>query len=463
LPTQFKATGHDSIREKAALRFGDWALRLVNPQTVYVEYSDYMPERVVNIQMKKAQEIVDFWGDAASAIQAKISKEQEYAEEWLKEIDYVDYEHRIVYVIEKDADLEDEGVFINVHEKDEDSMGPWLKDTDEEPVPFLPWIAVAGGSDIDIAPEHQRKPLLYPVYQAELWGAQNISRTLMHSEVIAEFAGPKYALTGPGAEDVEIEHGQPGGRVDLNQFQKFEILRQEGMSSGITEAYDRIDDAIRRTTLAEILVTGQPMGGVEAFAAYDMQIKVAMSSLGAIKNLGERFYEELYTAMLLVTHYTGGEIVGYDDEKWKIDSEDIDPESIYLSVELNADVPVDRMQRIQAAASLIAQGVPYSVERMIEFFGDNDPQGAMKLYYKEQIVMAYLQGVLQKVSAEGSGELEQMRQIIEQMAGQLQQLAQSQNGRTPPLAGEGVAGVEGQGVNPAVGGARGDVPITEVI
>jgi hypothetical protein len=449
LPTQFKATGHDTIREKAALRFGDWALRLVNPQTVYVEYSDYMPERVVNIQMKKAQEIVDFWGDAASGIAAKIRKDQEYAGEWLLEIDYVDYDQRVVWVIEKDADIEDKGVTVL-------PSAPWLTDTAGNPVPFLPWIAVAGGSDIDIAPEHQRKPLLYPVYQAELWGAQNITNTLMHSEVIAEFAGPKYALTGPGVEDKDIDHGQPGGRIDLNQFQKFEILRQEGMSQGITEAYDRIDSAIRRTTIADILVTGQPMGGVEAFAAYNLQVQVAIASLGGVKNLGERFYEELYTTMLLMTHYTGEEIIGYEDEQWKIDSEDIDPESIYLSVELNVDVPVDRVQRITAAATL-AQNADYPMERIIEFLGDTDPQGAMKLYYKEQIRKAYLTGVLQKVQAEGSGELEQMAQMLEQAMQALEQVQQAPqgptgNGRTPPMPGGGLEGVEGQGMNPAAGG-----------
>jgi hypothetical protein len=154
-----------------------------------------------------------------------------------------------------------------------------------------------------------------------------------------------------------------------------------------------------------------------------------------------------------MTHYTGEEIIGYEDEQWTIDSEDIDPESIYLSVELNVDVPVDRVQRITAAATL-AQNADYPMERIIEFLGDTDPQGAMKLYYKEQIRKAYLQGVLQKVTAEGTGELGQMQQMLEQLMGQMEQMAQQQspNGRTPPIPGEGLEGVEGQGMNPAAGG-----------
>jgi hypothetical protein len=276
------------------------------------------------------------------------------------------------------------------------------------------------------------------------------------SEAIAEFAGAKYALTGPGVEDVEIDHGQPGGRVDLNQFQKFEILRQQGLDPAISESYDRIDDEIKTTTVAEILVSGQPMGGVEAFAAYNLQVQTAVAGLGGIKNLEERFDSELGTTMLLLSHYTGQDIVGYGNPEWTIDSEDIDPSRIYISVELKVDVPIDRVQRITAAATL-AQNADYPMERIIEFLGDTDPQGAMKLYYKEQIRKAYLTGVLQKVQAEGSGELEQMAQMLEQAMQALEQVQQAPqgptgNGRTPPMPGGGLEGVEGQGMNPAAGG-----------
>lgn len=449
VPTQFKLTGKDAVREKAALRFGDWAIRMVNPQNVYVEYSDFMPERVVSIQYKLPQEVVDFWGDKASAIEKKMDKDDDYAKKYLIELDYVDYDIRTVWVIEENADIESEEGDVILEPE------PWLR-VKGNPVPFLNWVAVAGGTDLDIEPEHQRKPLFYSVYHAELWAAANITKTLQMSEAIAEFAGPKYAFTGPGVEDREIDHGHPGGRIDLNAFQKFEILRQEGLDPAITESYDRVNDEIQRTTTAEILVTGQPMGGVEAFAAYNLQVQVALAGLGGIKNLAERYEEELSTTMLLIAHYTGESIVGYDDPEWTIDSEDINPEKIYLSVELNVDVPVDRVQRITAATTL-AQNFNYPTERIIEFLGDTDPQGAMKMWTKEQMKLAYLRGVLQKVEAVGSGELQKMAEMLEQAMAALEQ-AQTQApqvegpGRTPKTPGRGLEGVEGQGVNPAVEG-----------
>ena len=449
VPTQFKLTGKSDTRSTAALRFGDWAIRLVNPQNVYVEYSDFMPERVVSIQYKLPQEVVDFWGDKASAIARKMKKDDDYVTKHLIEIDYVDYDIRAVWVIEKNADIaSDKGDVILPPE-------PWLK-VDGKPVPFLNWIAVAGGTDLDIEPEHQRKPLFYSVYHAELWAAANITKTLSMSEAIAEFAAAKYTVAGPGAEDVEIDFGEPGGRVNLNQFQKFEILRQQGLDPAITESFDRVEESIQRTTTADILVTGQPMGGVEAFAAYNLQVQVALAGLGGIKNLAERFEEETDTAMLLIAHYTGEDIVGYSDDEWTIDSEDIDPKNIYLSVELNVDVPVDRVQRITAAATL-AQNFNYPTERIIEFLGDTDPQGAMKMWTKEQMKLAYLRGVLQKVEAAGSGELQKMAEMLEQAMQALEQAQQQAPpqtegpGRTPQAPG-GLAGIGGQQNNPADGG-----------
>ena len=455
VPTQFKLAGKEPTRLEAALRFGDWALRLANPQNVYVEYSDFMPERVVSIQKKLPQEIVDFWGDKAKVIKSKM-KDDDYAGKHLIEIDYVDYDARAVWVVEEITEIADSKGIVIMAPK------PWLTiavgEKKGQPVPFLNWIAVAGGTDLDIEPEHQRQPLFYSVYHAELWAAANITKTLQMSEAISTFAGPKYAVTdmGGSAEDVEIDHGQPGGRVDLTTFQKFEILRQEGLDPAITESYDRVNDEIKETTGAEILVTAAPMGGVEAFAAYNLQIQVALAGLGGVKHLEERFEEEIATTMLLMAHYTGEDIIGYDDPEWTISHDEIDPSRIYMGVELNVDVPVDRVQRITAASQLAQPHFRYPMERIIEFLGDTDPQGAARLYYKEQFKDAYIAGVLQKVQAEGSGEMEQMRQMLEQLMQQQEQMAQAAQqqqgpGRTPQGPG-GLEGVGGPEFNPAEGG-----------
>jgi hypothetical protein len=450
LPTQFKAMGKkdNDPRVKAAMRFGDYAIRILDAKSAFIDYSDYMPERGLIVGVKTAQEIVDFWGDAASKIQVKIDKDSDYASELLIELDYVDYEARAVWVIEENADIaDDEGiVFIPPQ--------PWLKDTKGNPVPFLPLIAVAGGNDIDPMPEFRRRPLLFPVYMAEQWVNTNIMGTIEFSRAIATAASPDAVIKGPGAEDVEFDYGEPATKIVLNQFQEYEQIRKQGLDPAIMEAKDRLQAAIQRATVADILVTGQPMGGVEAFAAYQLQVQVAISSLGGQKDLGERFYDEAYGYMLLITHYTGGKIVGYGEDatKYEIDSEDIDPNAIYLNSELKPDVPADRVQRVTAAVQM-AQQLKYSTKRILEQLGENDPEGAIKEWKIEQMDFAYLQGLLQKIQAEGSGELAQMQQLLEQLMGQMEQM-QAPGGAVPQenLQG-GIPGAGGQGFNPAVGGA----------
>jgi len=456
LPTQFKARGLDTTREDAALRYGDWAVQLVNPQEVHVEYSDYMPERVLRVTVKTAQGLVDFWGDAASKVRAKIRRNKDHAKEFYIEFDYVDYENRTVWVAEANSweqAVEEKGIVIVKPE-------PWLTDLDGSPVPFLPWVAVYGGSVSSTNPIFSRRPMHFAVYQAEMWANANIFQTLFGSQATSEAMAPRDVFTGPGVEDQEVDHTQPGGRIELTQLQKYERIQALGLHPSLTEAFDRIDEAIRRSTVAEVLVTGQPMGGVEAFAAFSLQVQSAIASLGPWKNLGERFYEGLYELMLLIAHYRGEDVVGYGEglDKYTIDSESIDPANIYISVELTPDVPVDRVQRMQAAIGM-SQSLEYPTIKILEFLGETDPQGAMKDYWKEQLNRADMMGRLEKVRKTASGEIEEMaammaQQMLEGMMQQQQQQQQGQQGQSQPpqaMGPQGMAGVEGPQWDPSMG------------
>jgi len=300
----------------------------------------------------------------------------------------------------------------------------------------------------------------FAVYQAEMWANANIFQTLVGSKAMAESLAPRDIISGTAPEDVEIDYTEPGGRVELTMMQKYERLQNLGLDPSLTEAFDRINDAIRRSTVAEVLVTGQPMGGVEAFAAFNLQVQSAIASLGPWKNLGERFYEGLYELMLLIAHYRGEDVVGYGEglDKYTIDSESIDPANIYISVELRPDVPVDRVQRVQAAIAM-SQNLEYPTIKILEFLGETDPQGAMKDYWKEQLNRADMMGRLEKIRKTASGEIEEMaammaQQMLEGMMQQQQAQQQGPPGQGPPqqmMGPQGIEGVEGGAWNPAMG------------
>jgi hypothetical protein len=307
--------------------------------------------------------------------------------------------------------------------------------------------------------------LLYPVWRAEQWATANILQTIKFSKGISKMSQVEEVFTGPGSDQIDVDHTEPTGRVDLTPLQTFQSVQAQGLDPHIEQMVQSVEAAISKATLAEVLVTGTPVGTGGTFSSYNLQLQTAIASLGDVKNIGERFYEQCYEVMLLMTHYRGGQIVGYGkkSEKYTIDSEDIDPEGLYIGVELTADVPVDRQQRVLAAIQLAnpQTGVPMSPRKLLEMLGETDPEGQIREWKMHQLDMADMRARLKRIEMEGSGEIEQMasqmaQQMIQQQMEQQQQGGGEQQGpgrEAPnPMNGPGIPGMEGQGFNPAAGG-----------
>lgn len=456
IPTQKKLGAFDEVRFDAAMLYGDWAVKLADVKEVYIEYSEYMPERVLSVKIKTGQELVDFWGDATKKIEAKIAEDPELAkDEWI-EYDYVDYNERMVWAIpgtnEDDVESKDAVVIFGPE--------PWLK-VKGKPVPFLPWVCVIGGTSIDSAPQFRRKPLLYPVYMAEQWATSNILHTLEISQALAEAGTPRDIVTGTGSENIEIKRSGPAARIDLNIGQTYQRIQQLGLDPSLRESIGAIESAMKKATIADVLITAQPVSGEQAYASYQLQVQQAVASLGPYRMLAERFYKQLYRTMLLWTHYTGGDIRAFGDdlEAFSIDSEEIEPSRIKISVEITPDVPADRVQRITAATNM-SERLEYPRRRILEFLGETDPEGAIEEYRQEALERADFEGWLEAVRADTSGELQQ---FLTQMAEGLHQQMMAEQAATPTERGEmanaprieetprGIEGVEGQGFNPALG------------
>jgi hypothetical protein len=194
-----------------------------------------------------------------------------------------------------------------------------------------------------------------------------------------------------------------------------------------------------------------------------------LASLGRFKNIAQLFLSRMFEQMLLLAHYTGSSISGYgkEDKVYTIDGEDVDPEGIYIDVELSPDVPVDRVQRVNAAMNLAnSENLPMSPRSLLEFLGVTDPEGEIRDWMKHRVRMADLMGRLKRIEMTQSGEIEQLAaQMAQQMVQQQMeeaQRAQPEGGPMPGMLGTGsppenmaappgMPGVEGQGVNPAIG------------
>jgi len=450
LPSQIKAIedmGGNAARQKAAKRYGDFAIDLQHPKNVHVRYSKYMPEQFVLVTIVEPQSIVDFWGEKASKLK-KLLDAGEAADHYIL-VDDASYDGRAVFCYPGD---QIEPMIRAAEEKDKGIIEIVVEDLD---VPFLPWFGAVGGTVLDTAPEKQRFPLLYGIWKSEQWVTANILASLGVAETIAEAARPDFIATGPSVDDIEVEYVQPGGLMKVPLGNTVTPTQQRTIDPAIREAWDRFV-ADMGTTLPRILVTADALPD-EPFAGYNMRLKQALASLIPYKHLAERATSQIYEKMLLWCHYSGVPIKGYhEEEMYQIEPEDIDPDAIYLTVELQPDVAIDQQQRTNTAV-MQARELRRPMEDILQEMGETDPQGATQRWMKEQLVLAEFQGMLQGIQAEASGAIQQAAmQMAQEMLGQMQQQQQQmgQMQEQMPMAPTeaGLAPGLGMGFNPNEGG-----------
>src|SRR3990167_5284220 len=342
LPTQIKTIkklGGSPNRQQAALRYGDYAVLIRNPQSVYTRYSDYMLEAVLYVTAQTPQQIMDFWNNP---VLGKLIEDDLAPDKWLL-FDYVDFDRRVVFCYPgENVDYVSSYRVLEF----EDSKGkthsydvPAVELLNEEwKLDFLPWAAVVGGTGLVSEPEAARFPLLYGLIQSDQWNNANIIGSLVLSEAIAEAARSEVAKMGvtPGA--IEGDYGEVGGAWEVPAGHEIRDMEQRGLDPALREAYDRSVSDMSRTTIPQVLVTAE-MGPDEPFAGFNLRIQQAMASLLPYKNTAERWFEEAYRLMLYWVKEGGKPISAPGGAE--IAPEQIDKERIYLGVSLEADVPIE--------------------------------------------------------------------------------------------------------------------------
>jgi hypothetical protein len=202
----------------------------------------------------------------------------------------------------------------------------------------------------------------------------------------------------------------------------------------------------------------------ESFSGYNLRVQQAVGSLMRYQKTAERFHSAVCRQMLMWCAHSGKPIDGYGD--YKIEPEDIDTDKIYVSVKLTPDVPLDRMQKINSAV-MMSRELKYPATKILEELGETDPQGAIDEWAKEQFYMSEVAGRAKMIQAEYDLQIQQAQMQMQMQAQQATMQMQSeqdmqmqamqaqmgQSGQQPMPGGPmGMEGVEGMGMNPAMGG-----------
>lgn len=439
LPYQKKAVaqfGGSENREKAINRYGDFVIIPHNPQTVHTFHSDYGLEQVLSITHQPAKKIRSFWGD-----KAKFYNKDDDTEIII--YDYWDGDIRAVWA-KKESEADDKYKIIIAPE--------------EHGLPFIPWVSKIGGTTLHDDPEFQRIPMLFPIYRARQWATVNIMQTLAYTEAIGHATSPKMQLDGPSSNDVVIDHTDPDGTLRTHGI-KAQMLPAMPVDTGLIELSNFLSQAMKKSTIPEVLQGIMPPSGM-AYASMNLATQSALNVIKPQKELAEIALGGVAELMFLWPEKSGDTLKAYGIGKadwgtpYEIKSTDIDPRRLRVDVELRPDLPVDRLQEITGARTLVAElGWPKS--SAAKMLGEEDWEGLQRDKTDETLYEMHLRN--RQMREEGMIQLElqaQAASIQQQMQMEAQtQLAQGQPGNQLPAANspQGPPAEGLPGMNPAEG------------
>jgi hypothetical protein len=253
-------------------------------------------------------------------------------------------------------------------------------------------------------------------------------------------AQPMYAAETPAGQDLELDYTEPVAAVKLpTGTRNFTPLPNQTVDSRVAMQKNEFKSGIWQSTVSKILQTLEFPSGT-AYSSVNQLLSQATASLSPYKLLGQNAMAELAHQMLCWVHYYGKEygkvdLYGQYNTKGKlgqevrIASDTINPDELQLEVILTADMPVDKLQQINAAV-LTKQNFRVPEEELLEDLGYGDPRELADRRDQEDFNNAYIQNDLQKIQMETQLEFEQkqmeMQAGLQQQQMQQQQEAQSQ-------------------------------------
>jgi hypothetical protein len=378
-----KAAGADTRRMEMASRSGPFAILVRNPRHVHVRYSDWMPEAVLHKRVTPVEDLIQFWGKQAKHVRQAVQSEKDAELRFATVYDYMDLDCRVVWAyLHEGGDLALPGAALEGEYHAVEIM------REEHRLGFLPWVAKVGGTTLPESSAHQRVPMLYSVFQAGQWDSLNILETLLTSEVIAYASAPRLKVEGP-SDSIEVDYGEPGRMAYVPPGHNLSLLSPPGLDASLETIANRMSERIGKSTVPRVLQTADYPSGT-AFATLNLATQSGLKSLTPYKELAETALTDVFTQMLDWIEYLQKPVLAFapggqtGGEQVVLDPDQYDVEDLYLDVELTADVPLDKVSRINAASTAVRE-LNYSRTRALEYIGESDPSMIMEESRQEEL------------------------------------------------------------------------------
>jgi sarcosine oxidase delta subunit len=436
LPYKFK--NNPTLRQKHALRGGDFAVKVHNPRNVHIQSDTFGTNKVLLTVNLPAQEVANMWGMRALQLAARLKKDEDTGTTRFIYNDLILYEGNIVKRVVWGSITEGLGVeggsdeFVIMNEKME--------------IPFVPWIVRVGGSGLESSSKYSVHPLLAPLYHTHKWKDLNVFQSIMQSEVIKLGRTPRVVTTTPSGDGVDIDY-ENGTTVNLRTGEEATAWKPSAIDSNLKELVDRVRAEVSSATLPRILQNPE-FAGNTPFASINAMIQTALGGLNPAKTLCESAHEELALKMIEWCKFMGKPLLAYRTKKTmkegmdngsfvNVGPEELDPDSLIISCKLFAEAPTDFNQRVDVGLKL-NQYLKIPRSEILGRLGYENVDSLYDQYIQEQYDDSAVALDIQTTQAQAQMQL----QMAAQQA-QMQAQQQTQGQQMPQESG----GVPGEGLN----------------
>ncbi len=332
----------------------------------------------------------------------------------------------------------------------------WLDETDdailmdEHALEFLPVVdQIVDGTMLFARPELQRFPLLYAMHKSGLWKRENLGLTVVYSLIHALGSNPLLVQeTDDTDAPTTIDRSVPGGILKVHKGERPSGLLEKVVDPSQYQGLEMAQRLNEESTVPK-MAFGAPPQQVMAFSAISLLVQAGRLPLTATKQLGGEAIANLLLAALAwykADPPEGGKFYDYGKGSYlELSPGDI-PERLALRVNLEPDLPTDKLQLANTAERLVDKGLA-SVRWVRENILSTGQSEAMdREVWMEKRVAFEVQRIFQQLSAQDQLKIQQAAQQMqnEQMqnaqmaAGAVEQQAQALHAQR--MAGQGAPG-----------------------
>ena len=409
-----------------------YLFEVYNPMSCYSERDVMGLKTFYRKVVTTAGEVEDIFGDAGK--KALRSAENKKIPERRHSITLCDY-----------YDLSMRWVWMEGYEK------PII--SEEHNLPCLPIAcAVAEGSSLFDKPEEQREPFLYTAWKSGVIDRQNLILTIMYTMLFGMGANPMFVdYTIDPDKPANVDYTVPGGTVHYRVGEHREVMSKQIIDPAMMDGWEIANDLEMQSTIYRQAL-GEPVSSSTPYSSYALMSQSGRLPLLSTQRLCSNAIAEASEIALKWLKDEGNSAKAqYESFEQELSPGDI-PDIIDIKVQLEIELPQDRLQMANAA-NMLAQGDNPMVskrwvrENILNVGQSNDMD---KEIWNENTANIFYQ----KMVYEKMVELAQLKQMAMQPA---QSMASGMPG-SMPMPGVGPGGA--MPPNPAMG-TQGGPPVQQ--